>query len=92
MAYMTYSGPADVVFELGEERSVVHDLVVSMEQTHTATFRLVFIPDRPERASCTAVRVALPSGIVEYGPVTYTKSGLLVFYTGDEWGVPRGQP
>ncbi|KFE50248.1 hypothetical protein [Pseudomonas syringae] len=92
MAYMTYSGPAEVVFELGEERSVAHDLAVSMEQTHTSTFRLVFIPDRPECLSCTAVSVVLPSGIVEYGPVTYRKSGVLVFYTGDEWGTPRGQP
>ena len=94
MAYMTYRGPADVVFEMGEERSRVCDLGVTLEQTHTATFRLMFIPDRPERLSCTAVTVTLPlpSGIVEHGPVTYTKSGLLVFYTGDEWGMPRGQP
>ena len=92
MAYMTYRGPADVLFEMGEERSVVHDLVVTLEQTHTATFRLMFIPDRPECLICTAVTVTLPNGSVEYGPVTYTKSGLLVFYTGDEWGMPRGQP
>jgi len=89
---MTYSGPADVVFTHGESESLVHNLMISFEQTHTSTFYLCFLPDRPERQGCTQVRVTLPNGWVEYGCVTYIPSFGLVFHTRDEWGLPRSQP
>ena len=92
MAYLSYTGPADVVLVLDELALHVSDMAVLFEQTHTAVFRLCFIPDRPERVRCSAVKVTLPDGYVEHGPVTFTSAGILVFYTGDEWGVPRGQP
>lgn len=92
MAYMTYDGPADVVFSHGEGESRVGGIRVVFEQTHTAVFRVSFLPDRPERIACTSVHVTLANGWVEYGPVTYIPAFGLVFYTGDEWGTPRKQP
>jgi hypothetical protein len=92
MAYMSYRGPADVVFTFVDDSIEVLGLHVLFEQTHTASFFLAFNPDRPERGSCTDVKVTLPDGWVEYGPVTYRKFGTLVFSTRDEWGSSREQP
>lgn len=89
---MTYDGPADVLSSHGDSESGFCGIRVAFEQTHTAVFRVSFLPDRPERIGCTAVRVTLPSGWVEYGPVTYVSAFGLVFFTGDEWGTPRKQP
>ncbi|SQF93857.1 Uncharacterised protein [Paucimonas lemoignei] len=90
MAYLTYRGPADVVLTIDGVEVDLPRLTVLFQQTHTAVFELMF-PDRPERVSCSDVRVTLPSGHVEYGPVTYRNWGVLVFNTGDEWGIPREQ-
>jgi len=91
MSYLTYRGPADVVFTTDGGEVDLPGLIVLLQQTHTAVFELMF-PDRPERMSCSEVRVTLPNGHVEYGPVTYRNWGVLVFNTGDEWGMPREQP
>jgi hypothetical protein len=90
MGYMSYRGPADVVFTTGEGEVEMPGLLVLFEQTHTATFALMFA-DRSERLTCSHVRIILPDGHLEYGPVTYSKYGVLVFNTGDEWGRPREQ-
>jgi len=92
MSYMSYSGPADVVLVVGDQRIELPRLAVNLEQTHTATFRLGILPDRQERQRCSWVKVTLPDGYSESGPVTYRAFGLLVFTTHDEWGMPRRHP
>lgn len=92
MAHLSYSGFADVVLTIEGGEVELPGVAVHFAQIHTATFRLGILPDRPERTRCSAVRVTLPDGHVEYGPVTYTTFGLLLFNTGDEWGVQREQP
>lgn len=92
MAYMTYRGPADVVLYQGDCEWELRGMTVAFEQTHTTAFTLSFLPDRPERLTCTEVRITLPDGWVEYGPVTYLPAFGLVFSTADEWGITRGQP
>ena len=91
MAYMTYSGLADVVLVVGDQRIDLPGLAINMGQTHTATFRLGILPDHPERERCTWVDVNLPDGNSESGVVTYTAYGMLVFKTHDEWGMPWKQ-
>ena len=91
MGYLTYRGPADVVLTVGGGQVDLPGLMVLLQQTHTGVFELMF-PDCPERVSCSDVRVTLPNGHVESGPVTYRKWGVLVFNTGDERGMLRGRP
>lgn len=91
MGYLTYRGPADVVLTIDGGEVDLPELVVLFQQTHTAVFELIF-PECSERIRCSDVKVTLPNGHIEYGRVTYTSWGVLVFSTGDEWGMPREQP
>lgn len=84
MGYMTYGGPADVLFIQEDQEKLVPALEVRFTQTHTAVFDLSFTPDRPERQGCTALRVTLPDGRDEAGAVTYSTWGTLVFAAGYE--------
>lgn len=92
MAYMTYSGPADVVLLVGSQRIELPGLMVNMGQTHTDTFRLGILPDRQEREQCSWVEITLPDGYKQSGQVTHTAFGLLVFSTHDQWGMSALQP
>lgn len=92
MSYMTYTGPADVVLVVGDQRIELPGLAVNLGQTHTTTFRLGMLPDRQEREVCSLVEVTLPDGYSQSGPVTYTAFGLLVFTSHHERGMPRAQP
>jgi len=91
MGYLTYRGPADAVLTVGDGEVLLQGVVVLFQQTHTAIFELMF-PECPERANCSHVRLTLPDGHQEFGRVTYSTPGALVFKTEDDWGKLGCQP